>query len=372
MTGYCVSVARAILLAGVFLAAAVPVQSEASEKGFAPLPEPPKVNEARAKLGEFLFFDSRLSGDGHHTCATCHSPTKGWGDDQGLSTGYTGVEYFRNAPTLFNVAYRVYLMWDTRLEGADLPTAVRDMLTEAHTMNADSRLVQERLKQVPVYAEMFAKAYGPGTDPYGGNIYGAVAEYLKTIRTKDAPFDHYLRGETGALTPQQIAGMELFQGKANCIACHNGPTLSDGMFHVLGVPENPAIAKEAERQIAMLRHYATMGVPNYMNLRQDVGRYVVSKDKADIGKFATPSLWDVGQTAPFMHNGVFSTLEAVIDFYDKGVGRHPNKSTLLKPLRLNAEEKGALLEFLKSLSGAPPAIVEPTVPDYELRPLGKN
>ncbi|WP_404379548.1 cytochrome-c peroxidase [Caenispirillum salinarum] len=357
-----------ILAAAVVLLTAGGAVAEAPS--FAPLPEPPKVDEAKARIGNMLFFDTRLSGDTASSCASCHSPEAGWGDGQALSDGYTGTAYFRNAPSLFNVAHRKYLMWDGRLDGSDLGTVVRDMLTEAHTMNMDSRLAQERLKQVPEYAEAFKAAYGG--DPYGGQIYGAIGEYLKTIRTTNAPFDRYLRGEDAALTAEQATGMELFQGKANCIACHSGPTLSDGGLHALGVPENAENATDAERQITMLRHFATMGTPNYMNLREDVGNYVVSKDRVDIGKFVTPSLWDVGQTAPYMHSGTVATLADVVDFYDAGGGEAANKSPLIQPLNLSAEEKSALVAFLESLTGDAPDTTVPELPEYAPRELGKN
>lgn len=336
---------------------------------FAPLPDAPKVDEARAKLGSLLFFDSRLSGDTGNACSTCHDPAKGWGDGKPLSTGYTGVEYFRNAPSLFNVAFRKRLTWDGRLDGSDLPTAVRDMITEAHTMNADTRIVQERLKQVPEYAQAFQASFG--SDPYGGSIYGAIGEYLKTIRTKDAPFDKFLHGDQAALTDQQKTGMELFKGKAGCTACHNGPLMSDGKAHALGVTEHPGMAKDSLRQITMLRHYASMGVPNFMNLRTDIGVYSVTKENKDIGKFQTPSLWDVGRTAPYMHNGVFNSLVDVVDFYDKGGGA-PNQPTELKPLNLTASEKAAIVAFLESLSGAEPSVTVPKLPDYGVREVGKN
>lgn len=358
----------------VALAAAVVLltagTSVADAPSFAPLPEPPKVDEAKAKLGSMLFFDTRLSGDTANSCASCHDPAQGWGDGKALSDGYTGTAYFRNAPSLFNVANRKYLMWDGRLEGADLGTAVRDMLTEAHTMNIDSRLAQERLKQVPEYAEAFKASYGG--DPYGGQIYGSIGEFLKTIRTTNAPFDSYLKGDKKALSAEQVAGMELFQGKANCIACHSGPTLSDGGLHALGVPENPENATDADRQIIMLRHFATMGTPNFMNLREDVGNYVVTKDRIDIGKFATPSLWDVGQTAPYMHSGTLATLADVVDFYDAGGGEAANKAAALQPLNLTAEEKNALVAFLESLTGDAPTVAAPELPEYAPRELGKN
>ena len=366
------SIAPVAVVLGALRWAIAPLTAHAADQApFTPLPEPMKVNEASARVGAVLFFDNRLSGDTGNSCATCHNPAKGWSDGQPLSTGYTSVDYFRKSPSLFDVAYRRYLMWDARLDGADLDTAVRDMITDAHTMNADTRLVQQRLKQVPEYVKMFEDAFGPG-DPYGGKIYGAVAAFLKTIRTRNAPFDKYLRGDKKALTEQQLDGMKLFAGNANCIACHYGPTLSDGKVHALGVSDNPELATNAGRQISMLRFYAVMGTPNYMNLRTDVGNYVVTKDNMDIGKFLTPLLWDVGQKRPYMHSGIFRTLDEVVDFYDRGGGDRLNKDPLLKPLRLTASEKKALVAFLQSLTGDGPKVEAPKTFDYQIRELGKN
>lgn len=292
------AVVTSVLLAGAAFGQNAPVVASspaAAQSKLAPLPDAPKVDDKKAALGAKLFFDTRLAGDTSTSCATCHDPAKGWGDGKPLSRGYTSVEYFRNAQTLFNVAFRKRFMWDARLDGSDGATLVRDMITEAHTMNADTRIVQERLKQVPEYAEAFKAAFGG--DPYGGSIYGAVAEFLKTIRTTNAPLDKYLRGDAGALSDQQKAGLALFDGKAGCATCHNGPMLSDGQRHATGVADNPDLARNAERQITMLRHYSTMGVPDFMNRRNDVGYYVVTKEDKDVGRFQTPSLWDVGQTA---------------------------------------------------------------------------
>lgn len=353
------------------LVIAIAAPAVAQDQGpFEPLPAPAEINQARADLGRMLFFDTRLSGDTGNSCATCHDPEKGWGDGQALSDGYTSILYFRNAPGLFNAGHRNFYMWDGRLDGADQGTLVRDMLTEAHTMNMDSRLAQERLKQVPEYAAMFEEAFGG--DPYGGKIYGAIGEYLKTIRTVDAPFDAFLRGDDAALADDARRGMELFAGKAGCAQCHSGAMLSDGGLHATGAPDHPELMTSADRQISLLRHFSTMGTPNYMNLRSDVGHYVVTKDEADIGRFVTPSLWDVGQTGPYMHSGVFESLAAVVGFYDAGGGETPNKSALLKPLGLTVDERADLVAFLESLTGAAPDVTVPDLPDYELREVGQN
>ncbi len=346
-----------------------PHAGAAQDAALTPLPDAKKINETRAKLGAMLFFDERLSGDTATSCATCHDPAQGWGDGQALSDGYTSISYFRNAPGLFNAAHRNFYMWDGRLDGSDQGTLVRDMLTEAHTMNMDSRLAQERLKQVPEYAALFQEGWGG--DPYGGMIYGAIGEFLKTIRTENAPLDAHLR-DGAPLAPEAERGKALFAGKAGCVACHGGPMLSDGGVHATGAPDHPDLQTDAERQISMLRHFATMGTPNYMNLRSDVGHYVVTKDEADIGKFATPSLWDVGQTAPYMHSGVFTTLAEVVDFYDAGGGESPNKSDLIRPLGLTDAEKADLLAFLATMTGDAPSVAAPDLPDYALRVVGEN
>lgn len=364
-----VVVLQSIAMAGFALPAVAQSNVEAPAV-FAPLPDPSEVKEARARLGGMLFFDNRLSGDTAQSCASCHDPKKGWGTGEPMSQGYSSILYFRNAPSLFNAANRNFYMWDGRLDGSDQGTVVRDMLTEAHTMNMDSRLAQERLKQVPEYAALFDEAFGG--DPYGGKIYGAIGEFLKTIRTVNAPFDRYLRGEAAALEADAKRGMELFAGKAGCAQCHSGAMLSDGGLHATGVPDNADLQATADRQISLLRHFATMGTPNYMNLRSDVGHYVVTKDEADIGKFVTPSLWDVGQTAPYMHSGVFATLADVVDFYDAGGGEGPNKSERIKPLGLSDEEKADLMAFLDSLTGDAPDVTVPDLPEYQIRELGKN
>lgn len=361
---------RAGLSALVF-AAAAPMAIAQEAEPLAPLPEPKEINQARADLGRMLFFDTRMSGDTALSCASCHSPDQGWGDGLAMSDGYGDLLYFRNAPGLFNVANRNYFMWDGRLDGDDLGTVVRDSLTESHTMHMDSRLAQERLKQVPEYMAMFEAAYG--AEPYGGRMYGAIGEFLKTIRTENAPFDMYLRGTEDAISDAAKRGLALFEGKAGCIACHSGAMMSDGGLHATGVPDHPDLlgagsesaADTANRQITLLRFYATLGTPNYMNLRDDVGNYVVSKDEVDIGKFTTPSLWDVGQTAPYMHSGVLATLADVVAFYTAG-------NDLMSPLDLSESEQADLVAFLESLTGDAPTVTEPELPDYAMRELGQN
>lgn len=358
-------------LLALSLLALFPNGAGAAEK-LAPLRDPPEVNAAQAKLGMYLFFDERLSGDNGLACAYCHQPEKAWADGQALSDGYPGSPYFRNSPTLMNVVFKKQFYWDGRLSGADLPTQVRDAITEAHFMNTDGRLLQERMKQVPEYVALFEQAFGKG-DPSFGRILNAVAAFVRTLVSRNAPFDRYLKGEQTALTDIAKQGLTLFTGKAGCIQCHGGPILSDGKYHALGVPENPNIIQEPERHITLRRFYRTLGVPNAVNLRVDVGRYAVTKEQKDWKAFRTPTLRELKGTAPYMHNGTLATLEDVVEFYNQGGGSATPKSPLLRSLALEQSEKRALVAFLESLSGDPIAVKWPEkLPDYQLRPFGKN
>jgi len=354
------------LLATVFLFTAGPAAAQAP----APLPPLAAGRPEQIELGKLLFFDPRLSGDGGFSCDTCHEPAKGWGDGKALSTGYPGSEYFRNSQTLVNAAYYKRNYWDGRMAGSDLPTLVRDHLTEAHFMQVDGRLVSERLKQVPEYVEAFQKAFGG--EPNFGRTIAAVAAFLRTVTSRNPPIDRFLKGDRSVLSPEARAGFDLFQGKAGCVQCHGGPLFSDEKFHALAVPENPDIFANPFRHISFRRFFRTLGAPGVEGYTDDPGLYGVTKIRSDWGKFRTPSLREVSHTAPYMHNGTLATLEDVVAFYNAGGAPHPNKIPLLRPLGLTSAEQRALVEFLKNLSGDPLIIERPELPDYQPRTLGKN
>ena len=347
------------LLTGCVLACPWPTASAQSPR-LEPLPPPATVKPALVKLGWHLFFEPRLSGDGSRSCASCHLPSRGDADGEALSRGYNGTEYFRNAPGLLSVRLKTRLMWDGRLDGSDLATAVRDMVTEAHFMNADGRLIQERIRQIPELLALWRAAFGAQSQPYGPQIFVAIAEFLKTLDGGDTPVDRALRGDKVALPAPVGEGMVLFGGKGQCIRCHNGVLGTDGKAHRLGVPEHPAIAGDPLRMITLLRHHATLGVPNYMAEREDVGAYAVSKLAADRGRFLTPALRGLPHTGPYMHNGVFATLEEVVAFHDRGGG----PGSELQPLGLSVREQAALVAFLRAWSGPLPAVAEPPAYDY--------
>ena len=368
---------RMIRVSGLIAALAFALTLDSTAGGpLAPLPPLESPKREQVELGKYLFFDQRLSGDGAIGCVRCHDPKKGWGDGIPLSEGYPGTAYFRNSPTLYNTAHfgkaGLAYTWDGRLSGKDPDTLVRDMITDAHFHQMDSRLMWERLKQVPEYVELFKKAYGK--EPNHSRTYNAIASFVATIISTNAPIDRYLKGDQGTLSPRAKKGLEFFQGKAGCLQCHNGPLFSDGKYYNLGVPDNPDIIENPLRHLTMRRQFGYIGVPNYEDARVDLGRYTITKDPADMGKFRTAPLREVARTAPYMHNGMLKSLEGVIDFYDKGGGpdKFGTKSPLLKPLNLSGEEKAALVEFLKSLSGDEIVVEGPKPPDYRPVPLGKN
>jgi len=361
--------AASACLASVALYVAGAATANPSTPALLPLPESKPPAPAMVALGKQLFFDNRLAGDWGSSCASCHSPAKGFSDGKPLSAAYTSMEYFRNSPTLINMRHRARFMWDGRLDGSDPGTAVRDMVTEAHFMNADGRIVQERLKQIPEYVKLWEDAFGKGSDPYGPRMFNALGAFMQTLESRNVPFDRFAKGEATAISEQAKLGMQVFNGKGGCVQCHNGPIASDGKLHRLGVPEHPDLLANPLRTITMLRHYSTSGMPNYMAARTDVGSYAITKVQADVGKFQTPSLRELKYTAPYMHNGVFGTLDEVVDFYDRGGG----KGSQLKPLGLASDEKKALVAFLLTLSGDELKVPEPSIPDLQVRGnFGKN
>lgn len=306
-------------------------------------PEPAMdVNAARAELGKRLFYDTRLSGDTSLACASCHQPDKAFTDGEALSSAYTGAAHFRNAPTLANVGFRDAWLHDGRL-GTNLNDVAREMITETYLMNMDMRIMQERLKQDPVYVEMFAAA--GMSEPSNGGARNALMDFMKIIQSRNAPFD------TGAMSSAALRGQGIFEGKGGCASCHSGPRFTDDRPYNTGVPNNPDIWSDPERHSAFVTYAKFMGVENYMNIREDLGAYIRTHREPTKRSFLTPTLRELTWSAPYMHNGVFATLQEVVDFYDAGGGSDPYKDPRLQPLGLVPSEKADLIAFLESLSG---------------------
>jgi cytochrome c peroxidase len=351
-------------LLAALAAAALLCAASAAASPPAPLPPPafPEGNPTtpeKAELGKKLFFDRRLSGDGTMSCATCHDPETGYSDGLAISLSYPTTKNWRNSPGLVNAAYRKTLFWDGR--AASLEEQALFPMMSPFEMNRNLDYVEEVLATVPEYVEAFRKIFGGEITRQRVSM--AIAAFERTLVSRDTPLDRFLRGEKDALTPRQLAGYGLFTGKAGCAACHGGENLTDERFHNLGVPEDPK-ATEDPRVLATARFVGKVsGFPEYRTLTGDPGRFLVTKAPEDWKAFVTPPLREVARTPPYMHNGSLSSLEEVIDFFDRGGGADPKKSPLLKPLGLSKEEKEALRDFLSGgLSGPAAPFAPPRVP----------
>jgi cytochrome c peroxidase len=315
------------------------------------------MTQEKIELGTFLFFDSRLSADGSLACVSCHLSDQGWTTHTPASPAYPTNLERRNSQTLINVAYNKALLWDGRADTLE-KQALAPIQNPLH-MNQNLDLLIEKLNAVSGYMERFQSVFGTPVTPDG--IGKALAAFERTLVTRNAPFDRYEQGDKQALSESAVRGMALLTGKARCILCHNGPNFTDSHFHNLGVPNPPYLSHPL---VQASIHFDTkrMNVSDYQQIKEDLGRYLVTKDDKDKGAFKKPTLRNVTQSAPYMHNGVFQTLEEVIDFYDQGGGAVVGKSPLIQPLGLTAQEKSDLLAFIEALTGALPTVTRPDLP----------
>ena len=365
-TGDAVALAPAEAAAPVVLDATMPAESVLEP--FAPLPSDP-ADAAMVALGKYLFFDQRLSGNVSLSCASCHQPENAWTDGQALSRGYPSTAYFRNTPTLMNAVYADYLYRDGRMDGNDLPTLVRDHIAEAHFMSMDGRLMVERINQIPAYVDLFDQAFG--SEPSYGNTLNAVAAYVRTLNSPPTAYDLYVAGDETALSDEAKAGLELFEGKANCAACHSGDLFTDEEFYNTGVGTDLALFEDPERHLTFRRFFRTLGMPNYHNLSEDVGLYALTLEENDWGAFNTPSLREVGRTAPYMHDGSIATLALTWSPSTTKAAvkaRPPAWRRSISPRPKSAQ----LVAFLESLSSEPVAVEVPELPGYGLVALGDS
>jgi cytochrome c peroxidase len=363
-----------LAVASMFVAVAgIALAQQAAPAKFPPLAPLPPVSAppdnpttpAKVELGKKLFWDGRLSGNGAMPCVACHRPDLGWGTGSAISFGYPGTIHWRNSQTILNSGHYNKLFWDGAVTGleAQAPAAAGGAVAG----NGDDAMMEMRLAFVPEYRAAFREIFG--TDwPLLNDAWKAIAAFERTIVSdpKKVAFDRWITGDKSALTPEQVKGYELFNGKAGCIACHNGPLASDQKYYRTGVPRSPDFDTLDIEQITFRWEVYQKGVSEkvYREAKDDHGLYYVTIRPEDIGKWRTPSLRELKYTGPYMHNGAFETLADVVDFYDKGGG----EGSVLKPLGLTVDEKRALVAFLESLSMDEPLIVpDPQLP--ETKPL---
>lgn len=308
--------------------------------------------EARLALGRALFFDNRISDTGTMNCATCHLPHQGWTVNAPLSPANPGWVERRNSPTLINVGYNKALIWDGRAWPLE-KQAIGSTKNPVHKgQDIDKLMVM--LKEDATMVKMFKAAYGSEPNPVA---YGkALAVFQRHfIVTGPSPFDHYAQGDGSAMDEAAVRGMALFKGKANCIACHNGPNFTDSGFYNIGLAHNPILDDEMHQKVLKFDAKRTKNA-DWESITTDPGRYLITHQESDWGRFKTPTLRNLADTAPYMHDGRYWSLDQVIGYYDRGGDGARNQDPRIRPLNLNDQENKDLKAFLSALRGSLPDI----------------
>ncbi len=341
--------------------------------GDVPVPLDNQMSDAKVELGKLLFWDPRLGGDASTACVTCHEPDQGWGFNDSLSRGYPGTVHWRNSQTVVNAAYLGKLFWAGA--AASLEKQAPSAAKGAVAGNGENDVMETRLAYIPEYRARFKEVFGTEY-PLIGDAWAAIAAFERTLIHRDTPVDRYLAGDESALTEQQIRGMELFNGKAGCIQCHNGANATDEAYYNIGVPPAERWEEDGLAQVTFRYELYAKGVTQdlYRRLKDDPGLYFRTKEMDDMGKFRTAPLRYTMYTAPYMHNGAFWDLEEVVQFYNAGGGENEftdgtiaaTKSPLIKPLGLSDEEVEDLVAFLEGFSGEELVVEAPELPPYGL------
>ncbi len=311
-----------------------------------PLAPHPDSLQQLILLGKTLFFDTRLSGSNKIACASCHLPELSWTDGKSKSVGHEDQLTKRNSPGLLNVWAQKKLFWDGRSNSLeDQAFAPINSETEMHS---DMSEVMRKLRRIKGYKPLFQAAFKNG-EISPETLATALATFQRTLVGNPSNFDKFLGGDKRALNDSAIRGLHIFRTKAGCMSCHNGPLFTDQEFH-------------------------NIGLTYYQSPQEDLGRYAVTHQSEDVGRFKTPSLRDVMKTGPWMHNGLFTNMDALMQMYNMGMpqaGVKPVNSTdtlfpqtdrLIKPLGLTRREREDLVAFLRALSADPPIITKPLMP----------
>ena len=290
-------------------------------KGF-PVIEFPSDNAYSKKkwaLGKRLFYDPTLSIDSTVSCSSCHMAQYGFSDKMKTSPGVYNRPGTQNTPSLANVAYHPYY---TRAGGVpSLEMQVLVPIQEHNEFDFNIVAIQERLQNNSEYSKMSFEAYNRDIDYF--TIVRALATFERSLISGNSAYDKYeYQGSKNALSSNQISGMALFYGKANCSSCHSGFNFTNYSFESNGI----------------------------YKVYSDNGRQRLTQETADNGKFKVPTLRNIEVTGPYMHDGSMASIDEVIEHYNKGGKAHVNKSRLIKPLGLSSSEKDNLKAFLLSLS----------------------
>ena len=324
------------------------------------IPEDNPMTGAKVKLGKKLYFDKRLSVDDSVSCATCHDPKFGFADGRAVAEGIQKKKGARNSPTVLNTAFYDFQFWDGRVE--TLEEQAKQPITNPVEMGMPSHdAAVKKLREVPQYIQAFKEAFG--TEDFTiDHVVKAIASFERTLNTLNSPFDRFFKGDKNAISAKAQLGWEVFQTKGRCITCHkfnaSYPFFTDNKFHNIGVAMKGKNFEALARKVAAQPKIA----PKKLAFEADateLGRFLVTRKSKDIGSFKTSGLREIALTAPYMHNGSEPTLEAVVDFYDKGGIPNPYLDGGIRPLKLTKEKKSALVEFMKTLTSDDlPALIE--------------
>ena len=310
----------------------------------------------RVALGRKLYFDTRLSADGTVACATCHDTSRGFTDRRPVSEGIGGKLGRRNAPTTMNAAFLVTQFWDGRAplleDQAKLPIVNP---IEMGMPSGDAAVA--KIADDPEYGKLFQAAYSRA--PNYEDVGRAIAAFERTLVFLDAPFDRWQNGDAKAMSADAVKGFALFNGKARCVSCHPmnsaNPIGSDNRFHNIGVSARhqdfEGLAKRALGELG--KGGDTQAAIDRLALETDMselGRFVVTKNRSDVGAFKTEQIRNVALTAPYMHDGSLASLWDVVDHYNRGGEANPFLDGGIEPLALSEAEINQLVAFLFALT----------------------
>ena len=319
---------------------------------------PATLTPARVALGQKLFFEPQLSGDGTVACSTCHDPARAFTDGRPVSIGIHGRVSQRNAPTVLNALYNKTQFWDGRVNMLEQQAALP--ITNPFEMGSDSIAdAVSRIAGDKDYQARFMEAFGRPVNEQ--DILAAIAAYERTLASFDSPFDHFIAGDANAISDSAKRGWELFNARARCHLCHAltdnqpDPTLfMDNDFHNIGIGilrhRVAPLAKRAEREVAQghLGATDTAAITSEMSV---LGRFLITRDQADVASFKTPGLRNVVVTGPYFHDGSMQTLWDVMDHYNKGDGiMDPWLDKDIQPLALSESEIDDVVALLIALT----------------------
>jgi cytochrome c peroxidase len=319
------------------------------------IPSDNAMTPERVALGRKLYFEAKLSKDGSVACATCHDVSRGFSDRRARSEGIGDQVGQRNSPITLNAAFFSSQFWDGRAATLE-EQALLPIVNPIEMGQPDGAAAEKAIASDPQYQQAFKAAYGRAVNY--ADIGRALAAFERTLIFLDAPFDRFARGDKNAISADAIAGWALFNGKARCVSCHqinsSSPIGTDNRFHNIGVSARhqdfEKLARSALQALAKDASKETMDQLALQTNLSELGRFVVTRNRSDIGAFKTSQLRNVGISAPYMHDGSLSTLWDVMDHYNKGGETSLYLDGGIEPLALTAKEVDQVVAFMFTLT----------------------